>query len=497
MSLTTAAPAATPTRYAPPSASPDARHWIGGAWRSSATILTSVNPATNDVLGTFASAGVDEAQEAIAAARAAFDTTEWSRSPEMRARALNELADRFEARRDELSRMLTRENGKLLSETAWEVGGSIAWLRYSAAAALTRLTGEAIHAPDGALVTSLKEPRGVAGIISPWNSPLILTVRSLGPALAAGCTAVVKLPAHTGLTNGLFAEAVAATAGFPAGVLNLFTDQAGDGAKHVVSSLEVDVIAFTGSTQTGRAIAAECAKTIKPVSLELGGKTPLIVFDDADPDAVVPFVLTALLRMNGQFCCTGSRLLVHRAIADRLRAALIPAFRDVRVGSPEDPASQLGPVVNAEGVERLDTLVEEASEYARVLVRGGPITEGPLAGAAYFRPTLLEVDQPDMPVVQQELFGPVLVMEVFDDEADAVRRANATDYGLAASVFTQDRARSRRVGRALRAGLIWQNTWGPLPADFPVGGYKQSGTGLAGPTGVEEFLHTKVYSEAA
>lgn len=475
---------------------PDACHWIGGAWRSSARTMPSVSPATGELLGTFADGSVEEAREAVVAARAAFDATDWSRQPEMRSRAILALADHIERRLPEIALMLARENGKLLAETSWEVGGAAVWLRHSAAAALTLLKGEALAGSDGSLVTRLAQPKGVVAVISLWNSPLILTVRDLGPALAAGCTVVVKLPGHTGLTNGLFSEAVAA-AGFPPGVINVLTERNGDGARHFVSSPLVDKVAFTGSTATGRAIAAECAKTLKPVSLELGGKTPLVVFEDADIDAVVPVAVSALLRMNGQFCCTGSRLLVHRDVADRLRDAMVAALNAVTVGAPEDPASQLGPVINREAVERLDRLVEEASSYATVLVRGGSVAEGPLARGAYFRPALLEVEEPDVSVVQQELFGPVLVMEVFADEADAIRRANATEYGLAACVFTADRPRARRVARAIDAGLIWLNAWGPLPSEFSAGGFKQSGTGVAGPTAVEELLDYKLHVEAA
>ncbi len=229
----------------------------------------------------------------------------------------------------------------------------------------------------------------------------------------------------------------------------------------------MDVVAFTGSTATGRAIAAECARQLKPVSLELGGKTPLILFEDADVDAALPTVLQAPLLMNGQFCCAGSRLLVHRAIAGRVRDALVAALARVNVASPEDPASQLGPVVDRASVARLDRFVEEASAYATVLVRGGPVVEGPLAAGSHFRPALVEVAEPNVPVVQQELFGPVLALEVFDDEADAVRRANATEYGLAAAVFTNDRTRMRRVGRALQAGAVRCNTWGAPADEFP------------------------------
>jgi acyl-CoA reductase-like NAD-dependent aldehyde dehydrogenase len=245
----------------------------------------------------------------------------------------------------------------------------------------------------------------------------------------------------------------------------------------------------------GRSIAASCAAALKPVLLELGGKTPLIVFEDADLDVAIPTIMTALTLMNGQFCCTGSRILVHRSVADEVKNRLRDAIGGLQLGASDDPRSQLGPVVDRGSVDRLEKIVAEASAYARVIVRGGPVTEGELASGAFFRPALLEVDDSNAPIVQQEVFGPVQVLEVFDDEADAIRRANATEFGLAAAVFTQDRARARRVGRAIDAGGMWLNTWGRLTDEFETTGWKQSGLGMVGPHGVEAFQKIKVYAE--
>ncbi len=334
--------------------------------------------------------------------------------------------------------MLSRENGKLLRETTWEVALAVDWLRYSAASALTQVAGRAAEPTPGLYFQSVPEAAGVAGIISPWNSPIVLTVRAIGPALGAGCTVVVKLPGQTALTNALLGEVVEETTSVPSAVVSPLTEAGNEVAPLLLSSPAVDVVSYTGSTEVGRAIAAAAAPTVKRLSLELGGKTPLIVFDDADIDSLLPLLVGACTLMNGQFCVTGSRVLVHRAVADEVRAKLSASLQSVQVGPANDPASQLGPLIDKAAVERVDKLVEEATSYAKVLVRGGPLEDPALEAGAFYRPSLLEIEELNAPLVQQEVFGPAQTFEVFDDEADAIRRANATDYGLAASVFTRN-----------------------------------------------------------
>lgn len=472
-----------------------ALHWIGGEWIGSSSIDESLNPSTGTILGHFDIGGVEQARAGITAARSVFDDTDWSRTPEIRSRALIDIADAIEARQGEIASMLARENGKRLAETTWEVGAAASMLRHSAASALVHTNGRATTNTPGMLIDSQPVARGVAAVISPWNSPVYLTIRAVAPALAAGCTVVAKMPAQTALTNNLLALAISEAPGLPAGAVNIFTEAHRHGAVHMTESNEVDVVSYTGSTDVGRAIAASCAASLKPALLELGGKTPLIVFDDADLDIAVPTIVTALTLMNGQFCCTGSRVLVHRDVANEVRRRLVEAYSSVRLGASEDPASELGPVIDHASVARLSKIVDDASAYATVLVPGGPVAEGPLADGAFFRPVLLEVDQPDVPIVQQEAFGPIQVLEVFDDEADAVRRANATEFGLAAAVFTKDRARARRVGHEINAGGMWLNTWGRLTDEFETTGWKQSGLGMVGPHGLEAFQKIKVYAE--
>jgi acyl-CoA reductase-like NAD-dependent aldehyde dehydrogenase len=261
----------------------------------------------------------------------------------------------------------------------------------------------------------------------------------------------------------------------------------------LVESSDVPTISFTGSTSTGREIAAAGAIRLKRFGLELGGKTPLIVFDDADLEAAVPKIEKALTVFAGQFCMTGSRLLVQAGIADRLRERLAQRLRNVRVGPASDPESEMGSLIDRASVERVDRIVEGAIVAgAKVIVRGGPIVDGPLAKGAFYRPTLLEVADSGMPIVQQEIFGPVQTMQVFDTEADAIALANDSEYGLAASIWSRDVDRPLRIAREIQAGTVWINDWAVMRDEFEEGGYKQSGRGrLRGLAALDDFVESK------
>ncbi|MYW04939.1 aldehyde dehydrogenase family protein [Streptomyces sp. SID3343] len=467
-----------------PAGLPHARHYTAGRWSDSRTHGESRNPATGELLGTYADGGAEEARAAISAARRAFDTTDWARDRHLRARALSEMADQLALRREEFVRLLARENGKILDEAAFEIDMSIPKLRYYAALALAD-HGTAAEVRPGLYSMTLREPAGVAGVIVPWNAPVVLAVRSFAPALAAGCTVAVKLPGRTGLINGLLAEVVAATTALPAGALNMFTESGNAGAPLLVSSAEVDVLSYTGSTTVGRTIMEQAAPTLKTLSLELGGKTPMLVFDDADLAAAVPVLTKAVTTFAGQFCMAGSRILVQRGIADELRRRLAAALEAVEVGPGDDPASEMGAMIDERNAERVERIVAEAADYADVVVRGE-------RKGAFIRPSLVEVTDVTAAIVQQEVFGPVATFEVFDTEAEAVARANATEYGLSASIWTRDVDRPLRVGRELKAGTVWTNTWAVVHDQFEEGGFKQSGIGrLNGVRGLEEFQETK------
>ncbi|WP_405986060.1 aldehyde dehydrogenase family protein [Streptomyces sp. NBC_00872] len=473
------------------------RNLIDGVWTDSGTIGESLDPATGEVLGTFADGGADEARAAIDAARRAFGTGDWSRDRDLRARTLFEMADRMAARQDELIALLSRENGKIPSEAALEVGLTISKIRYYGALALTE-SGRASEVKPGLYSMTLRQPVGVAGVIAPWNSPVILSVRSFAPALAAGATVALKLPGQTALTNSLLFDIIGGAPSLPRGVFNAFTESGSAGARLIVADPGVDVISYTGSTRVGRAIMADASASLKGMSLELGGKTPMIVFDDADLDAAVPVLTKAITTFTGQFCMTGSRILVQRGVADELRTRLSAALEAVRVGPGSDPDSEMGPLIDQANADRVERAVADAAEYAEVLVRGGRITDGPLAAGAFVRPSLVEVEEVDRPIVQREVFGPVATFEVFDDEADAIGRANATEFGLAAGIWTRDVDRPLRVGRELDAGTVWTNTWAVIVDQMEEGGFKQSGVGrLNGERALEEFQEIKHFVHPA
>jgi betaine-aldehyde dehydrogenase len=473
-----------------------AQHWINGEWTGSDAITESINPATGEVLGQWYDGGEAEAQAAIGAARGAFETSAWSRDRALRNRALTEMADRFDAHVDDLGPLVTKENGKKLAEGMLEASSPAPTLRHSAAQALTD-TGISAEVAPGQWFSTYGEPAGVVAIIVPWNAPVALFIRSLGPALAAGNTVAVKMPGQTALLANRVAQIIAGVSSLPAGVVNIFTESGNTGAPYLVASPDVQVVSYTGSIAVGRLVAASGASTLKRMNLELGGKTPMIVFDDADLDSVVPLLAAGVTTFAGQFCMTGSRILVQHGVADEVRVRLSELLEGVRVGNGLDPDTDMGPLIDKAAVSRVDGMVEEALAHAKPIVRGGPATEGPLGAGSFYRPALLEVEDLNTDIVQKEVFGPVATFEVFDTEADAIDRANVTEFGLAAGVFTNDINTTRRVSRGIHAGTIWTNAWFAMNDGFAEGGYKQSGVGrLRGPLALSDFQEAKTVVHA-
>jgi betaine-aldehyde dehydrogenase len=470
---------------------PMALNWIDGEWTDSGEHADSVDPATGAVIGRYARGTADDARRAIEAAHRAFAETPWKHDRALRGRVLNAMADRFAARIDDLVDLLALENGKVKPHGRLEVGSVPQTLRFNAALALTD-SGRASQVQQDSLGLVVREPVGVAGIIAPWNSPVALTIRSLAPALAAGVTTVVSLPTQTAQINAMIAEIIAGTPELPRGVVNVVTGGRATGGALVDSPL-VPTISFTGSTATGKAITASSAAHLKRLGLELGGKTPLIVFDDADLEATLPLVVSALTVFAGQFCMTGSRLLVQAGIADTVRAELVARLAGVKVGPAADPDSEMGPVIDKNNVERIDAIVEDAiASGAKPLLRGGPVRTGPLAAGAFFRPALLEVTDPKLRVVQEEVFGPVLTMQTFETEAEAVALANDSQYGLSAAVFSRDADRPLRVALRLESGTVWINDWATLFDQYEEGGYKNSGQGrMRGLAVLDDFVEYK------
>ena len=390
------------------------------------------------------------------------------------------MADRFDAHADELGALVTKENGKILAQGMFESTTAGGTLRHNAAQALTD-TGISAEVAPGQWFSTYAEPAGVVGIIVPWNGPVALFIRSLGPALAAGNTVAVKMPGQTALVANRLSQIIAEVKSLPAAS----STSSPNPATPALPTSSPRPMCRSSATRAASRRAhrrRDGAPTLKRMNLELGGKTPMIVFDDADLEPAVPLLAAAMTTFAGQFCMTGSRILVQRGVADEVRTAWPDSFENVRLGDGLDPDTDMGPLIDKANVARVDGMVEAALAYAKPIVRGGPATEGALAAGAFYRPALLEVDDVNTDIVQKEVFGPVATFEVFDTEADAIARANATEFGLAAGIFTSSINISRRVSREIQAGTIWTNTWAALNDGFAEGGYKQSGIGrLRGP----------------
>lgn len=469
-----------------------AAHWIGGDWVDTGERRDSVNPATGEVIGQYADGNAQVAQSAIDAAVAAFEHGPWRHDAFRRATALAHLADAFETHLLQVIDSLCLENGKLRPEATFEASLIPRALRFAAGLAVHNF-GRVLESRPGQQAMCIREPVGVAGLIIPWNSPAYLCIRALVPALAAGCTAVMKMPHQAARTAHVICRIMASVADVPRGVINMFIESGADGARLLVDSPAVPVISFTGSTGTGRAIARAAAAQLKRVGLELGGKTPHLIFDDADLDAVLPVLEKSSTVFAGQFCMTGSRILVHRSVADTVRQRLAARLEAVRPGPAAQADSQMGPLIDRAAVTRVDGLVQAAiAAGAKPIVRGGPSREPRLQGGAFYHPTLLEVTDGALPIVREETFGPVQTLQVFDTEEEAIRMANDSDYGLSACVWSRDIDRPIRVARRLQAGLVSINSWANLAVEFEEGGFKASGSGrLGGVASLEDFLEYK------
>ncbi len=465
-------------------------HWIDGEWIPSAGTakFEAVSPVDGAVIGSVPEGGRAAAEAAVAAARRTFFHSQWASSPRLRADVLLAQAASVEARRDDLSRLLSIETGKLIGVARMEIDAAASELRYYAGLSRT-IAGRMLEIEPGVYSHLVREPAGIAAIITPWNAPAILLVRSLGPALAAGCTVVMKPAPQSSLFHTALLRCLADVRAMPVGVLNSFCEAGNAGSEILVESPDVDVLSFTGSAAIGRKIMAAASGTLKRLNLELGGKAPAIVFEDCDIDSVAPRLAAAGLILTGQQCTALSRVLVHESRYDALAKALSAALAAMRVGRSDDERSEIGPLIDVRSRNRVRHLVEAYANNA--LLKGGVAKDLP-SGGAYLGPSLLAIDDLDSPVVQDEIFGPVLNIERFATEAEAVAKANATRYGLSASVWTHDLDRAYRVSRALRSGTVWLNDHNKLFPEAETGGYRDSGFGrLHGIDGVNEFLSTK------
>lgn len=452
------------------------RLWIGGEWGAAAggATFATYNPSTGAELTQVAAGEAADIDRAVAAARQAFEDPSWSRMDAAdRGEILWRMADLIAARADELARLETLDNGKPLREAQIDIATAVDALRYYAGWA-TKLQGETIPVRGNVLNYTLREPLGVVGAIIPWNFPLVMAAWKVAPALACGNTVVLKPAEQTPLT-ALELAAIAQEAGLPAGVLNVVTGLGETAGAALVAHPDVDKIAFTGSTQVGKLIMREAAATLKKVSLELGGKSPNIVLDDADLDAAVRGAFAGIFYNNGQCCTAGSRLLVHESVQDALLEKLVERAAKMQPGDPLDPKRRMGPVISAEQLERVVGYIEKGrAEGAELLTGGG---RAQYENGWWVQPTVFRGVTEQQTIAQEEIFGPVLATIPFTDEDEAIAIANRSMYGLAAGVWTSNVKRAHRFARALHAGTVWINTYHPLDAASPFGGYKQSGFG--------------------
>lgn len=469
--------------------------FIDGKWVDalSGETLETVNPATGEVLATVPRGRREDIDLAVSAARRAFDGP-WARfTPDQRQRLLLDIADLFEKHWDELSLSDTLDMGKPLTRARADKGRVTGMLRYYAGMA-TNLDGRVIDnsQPGDLLSYTRKEPVGVVGAIIPWNAPIAASIWKIGPALATGCTIVLKPSEEAPLSPLLIAELMD-RAGVPAGVVNVVTGNGVEAGAALAEHLGVDKIAFTGSTTTGQSIVRASANNIKRVSLELGGKSPLIVCADADLDTAVPAVALSAFANSGQICIAGSRLLVERPIHDEFVERLADYAAGLRVGPGIAPETEIGPLVSKRQLDKvLGYLDAGIREGASVRAGGGRIESDALAAGNFVAPTIFGDAHDEMSIVREEIFGPVISAMPFDTIDEAVLRANATPYGLAGGVFTRDVGTAHRLAARIRAGSVWVNTYHVLDPAVPFGGYKMSGFGKEGGSEhLDEYLSTK------
>ncbi|KKB44107.1 aldehyde dehydrogenase family protein [Bacillus thermotolerans] len=468
--------------------------YINGEWRDSTNsdVNTVINPANQEVIAIAPRAIKEETEEAIAVAKNAFESGVWSElTTHERAKYLNKIADKIEENFDELVKLEVMDNGKLKAEAEFDISDAATCFRYYAGLILAP-EGETYQVPEDVQAMVVKEPVGVTGLIVPWNFPLLMSVWKIAPALAAGNTIVYKPAESTPITAMKLVEIIEEV-GVPKGVVNLVMGKGSVVGQTIAESHDVDLVSFTGSTEVGREIMKAAAGNLKKVSLELGGKSPNIIFADADFETAVDYALFGIFFGAGQVCSSGSRILVEESIYDKFVERYVERAKQIKVGPGLDENSQVGAINSENQMNTILEYIEIGKKEGATLACGGRrLTENGLDQGFFIEPTVFTDVTSDMRIVQEEIFGPVVTIQKFKDEAEAIQLANDTVYGLAGGVFSGDGAKAMRVIKKVRAGITWVNSYHPTYVEAPWGGYKQSGIGRSlGTYGLEDFQEVK------
>ncbi len=473
----------------------DYKMWIGGEWCESASkaSIDSINPATSEVLGSIPRGGEADAHKAVQAARAAFDQGEWPRmSYQDRGDVLRQIAQLVREKASDLARLETLDNGKSIKESTLIDIPTAADTFESFAGMAGELKGETIPVTAPAVSYTRYEPIGVAAQIIPWNYPLLMAAWKLAPALITGNTVVLKPSTLTSLTALELAKLMDET-DLPQGVVNVVTGPGSEIGTALATSQQVDKIALTGSTETGRKVMGLAASNMKKITLELGGKSPTIVLKDADLEAALNGTLATIFLNQGQMCVAGSRLLVQEDIHEEFVQRLVAKTEKIKLGNGLDPETTMGPLISKEHRAKVLNYISTGIEEGAQLVAGGKVPEGEAFEKGFFlEPTIFDKVDNSMEIAQEEIFGPVLSVLTFATLDEAVSLANATRYGLAGSVWTKDLYQANYIAERVRAGTIWINTYGSFFNEVPFGGYKESGLGRElGKAGLKEYTELK------
>ena len=470
------------------------QNFIDGKWVDSldGSRFDVFNPATGEVIATVPDSKADDVERAIDAARRTFDEGTWwpGTSERERGRILLRAAEIVRRERERLARLESTDSGKPIGEARDDIDEVAFMFEYFGGWA-TKVHGDIPPVGPDALSLVVKEPMGVAAGITPWNYPMMMAVQKIAPALAAGCTFILKPAEQTPLT-ALEIPSILEEAGLPTGVFHVITGFGETAGAPLVESPRVDKVGFTGSREVGKIIMRTGADTLKRVTLELGGKSPNIVFADADFEAAVEGSANGIFWNQGEICSAGSRVFIQRDIYDDALSQLIDRARAVRLGDGLDDQTTMGPLVSKEQQERVLGYIDVGKNEARLAVQGEAPTDGRLAGGYFVPPTIFADASNDVRIAREEIFGPVMTVIPFSDVDEVIRLSNDNDYGLAAAVWTKDITKALTTARALRAGVVWINDTQPAPTEAPWGGYKQSGIGRElGAHGVEDYLEAK------